>query len=91
MSAITKDARPYTVYMLRCKGGSLYTGITTDVARRFRQHVAGVGGAYTRSHMPTEVVYTEVVCEKGAALQREACIKKMSHATKKELCATLKI
>ena len=40
------------VYMLRCRDGSLYTGVTTDVERRFAQHRAGTGAKYTRTHPP---------------------------------------
>ena len=40
------------VYMLRCRDGSLYTGVTTDVERRFAQHRVGTGAKYTRSHPP---------------------------------------
>ena len=47
------------VYMLRCRDGSLYTGVTTDVERRFAQHRAGTGAKYTRSHPPEAIVYRE--------------------------------
>ena len=59
------------VYMLRCRDGSLYTGVTTDVERRFAQHRAGTGAKYTRSHPPEAVVYRETLPDKPAALRRE--------------------
>ena len=75
----------YFVYVLLCKDGSLYTGITTDVARRFNEHVQGVGGAYTRSHKVRRIVYTEELLGRGAASRREAEIKKMSKNKKLDL------
>jgi len=65
----------YFVYILICQGGSLYTGIAKDPQRRFSEHVAGRGGAYTRSHKPLRIVYTERKRTKSAALKREAAIK----------------
>lgn len=64
------------VYILLCRGGSLYTGIAKDPEKRFREHLNGNGGAYTRSHKPLRIVYTEPMCSKSAALTREAEIKR---------------
>jgi len=66
----------YFVYILLCQGGSLYTGIAKDPEKRFREHKAGKGGAYTRSHKPLRIVYTERKRTKSAALKREAEIKR---------------
>jgi hypothetical protein len=49
----------YFVYIVQCTDGSLYTGITTDVERRFLEHQEGKGGHYTRSHRVKKIVYTE--------------------------------
>ena len=65
----------YFVYMLLCKDKSLYTGITTDVARRFLEHTNKKGGHYTASHPVAKIVYTEQFAARGAALKREAEIK----------------
>jgi len=65
----------YHVYILLCEDKSLYTGITTDVARRFKEHRAGVGGHYTRAHRPKKVLYQENIATRSAALKREAEIK----------------
>lgn len=72
----------YFVYILECKDGSLYTGITTDVERRFREHQEGVGSHYTRARKAKEIVYRESVLTRSLASRREADIKKMSRATK---------
>ena len=65
----------YFVYLLECKDGSLYTGITTDVDRRFVDHKNGVGGSYTRSKGVKNVVYTEKHPDRSSASKREAEIK----------------
>lgn len=73
------------VYMLRCRDGSLYTGVTTDVERRFAQHRAGTGAKYTRSHPPEAVVYRETLPDKPAALRRELAIKRLDRSAKLRL------
>ena len=65
----------YYVYILKCKDGSLYTGIATDVQRRFAEHRAGVGARYTRSHRPVRVVFRQRLANRSRALKREAEIK----------------
>jgi putative endonuclease len=65
----------YFVYILECKDGSLYTGITTDVKRRFEEHKAGKGGAYTRAKKVRKLLYTEKHASRSSALKREAEIK----------------
>ena len=74
------------VYMLRCGDDTLYTGMTDDVEKRFAAHAAGRGAKYTRGRGPLELVYTEELPDKSAALKREAAIKKLSRAQKLELC-----
>ena len=66
----------YFVYILECEEGTLYTGISTDVSRRFKEHNAGKGGNYTRTHKPVKILYTEKQPDRGSALKREAEIKK---------------
>ena len=75
----------YYVYILRCGDGSLYTGITTDVARRVAVHNAGKGAKYTRSRLPVTVLYQEPQPDKSAALRREIKIKAMTRAEKLKL------
>jgi predicted GIY-YIG superfamily endonuclease len=73
------------VYVLRCADGSLYTGVTTDLARRHRQHDAGTAARYTRGRRPTTLVYHEACAGRGAALRREAAIKALTRAAKERL------
>jgi putative endonuclease len=70
------------VYILKCKDSSLYTGITTDLKRRFEEHRSGKGAGYTRSHMPVKMVHFEKLGTRSAALKREAKIKKMTRQDK---------
>ena len=74
------------VYMIRASDDSLYTGITTDVERRFKEHGGSQKGArFFRGRQPLEVVYTENHPDRSSALRREAVIKKLSRGLKLEL------
>ncbi len=77
----------WSVYMLKCKGATLYTGIAKDVDARFKAHCQGKGAAYTRTHPPEQVVYREDGYTRSAALIREARIKRLSRAGKNALIA----
>lgn len=78
----------YYVYILSCADGTLYTGSTNDVARRLKVHQSGSGAKYTRSRLPVELAYAEEAADKGAALRREAAIKKLTRARKLALIAS---
>lgn len=73
------------VYLARCADGSLYTGVTTDPARRERAHNRGRGAAYTRSRRPVRLVHLEPARDRGAALRRELAIKRLTRAGKEAL------
>ena len=75
----------WTVYILECADGSLYTGITNDLERRMDAHARGKGAKYTRQRGPFTVRYTESLDSKGAALQREAAIKALDRPSKMAL------
>jgi putative endonuclease len=78
------DKRWY-VYILRCRDGSLYTGIATDVQARLAAHQSGKGAKYTRGRGPLELVYTEECKDHSAALKREVAIKRLSRNEKLKL------
>jgi len=78
----------WSVYVLRCRDGSLYTGITNNLPRRLRAHRAGRGAAYTRSRLPLRLVYVERRRSRGAALRREAAIKRLPRRQKLSLIAS---
>jgi putative endonuclease len=75
----------YFVYIIRCKDKSLYTGITTDLKRRFTEHKAGKGGHYTSAKGVVKVVYSEKHPNRSKASKREAEIKKLKRKEKLEL------
>jgi len=85
-----KDRKPkarssgveWFVYIVRCADGSLYTGITKDVARRCQQHNAGTASRYTRSRRPVKLIHQEVHPAQSSALKREAAIKAMDRRAK---------
>ncbi len=72
----------WTVYILRCGDGTLYTGCTNDLPRRLAAHRSGRGAKYTRSRLPVEPVYREEAADKSAALRREAAIKRLDRRKK---------
>ncbi len=77
------------VYMLRCADGTLYTGVTTDVERRVKEHNGEGGKAkgakYTKARRPVELVYKEEVEGRGTAQQREATLRRLSRTEKQAL------
>ncbi len=72
----------WLVYLLRCRDGSLYTGITNDLPKRLKAHAAGRASKYTRSRRPVHLAYSEPQRSKSAALKREAAIKRLRRAEK---------
>lgn len=75
-------SREWFVYLLRCRDGSLYTGITNDLERRLASHRAGTGSAYVRTRLPIRLVYRESQPDRSAALRREAAIKRLTRRDK---------
>ncbi len=75
-------AQEWLVYMVRCRDRSLYTGITTDLDRRLRQHNAGRASRYTRSRLPVKLVHQEAHRSQSSALKREMAIRKMTRREK---------
>ena len=73
------------LYILRCKDGSLYTGITTDVEKRLETHRKGKGAKYTRGRGPLELVYSEECGTHSDALKRELAVKALTREQKTEL------
>ncbi|MFH1711611.1 MAG: GIY-YIG nuclease family protein [Patescibacteria group bacterium] len=71
----------WIIYILRCRNGSLYTGITKDLERRVDQHNAGTGAKYTNANRPCKLVWSQNGFSESGAKKEEARIKKM---TKKE-------
>ena len=75
----------YYIYILLCRDGTLYTGSTNDIVKRFKDHLDGRGARYTKSHKPQKIVYKEKFLTKSEALKREAQIKKWTRIKKEAL------
>jgi len=75
----------YFVYILECEDGSLYTGITTDVERRFKEHKNRDGGHYTSSRKVIRIAFTEEYPDRSSATKREMEIKSWPRERKQEL------
>jgi len=71
------------VYILECKDGALYTGLTDNVERRFHEHTSGKGGIYTERNKPNELLYYEAFNNRVNAENRERQIKHWTKAKKK--------
>jgi putative endonuclease len=81
----------WTVYILQCADGSLYTGITNDLERRFAEHKAGKGAKYTKGRGPLHLVYQENCEDRPQALKLENKIKALDRAAKVTLIASAPI
>lgn len=76
------------VYILRCRDGSLYTGVATDVERRIADHLANKGAKYLRGRGPLELVFKKQVGQKGRALRAERNVKRLPKHKKEALIKT---
>lgn len=77
-----RDFVNWQVYIILCSDSSLYTGITTDPARRLRQHATGRGAKYFRGRRPEQLLYLETGHTRSSAGRREAEIKRLTRAGK---------
>lgn len=73
------------VYIMECRDGSLYTGWTNNLEKRFKDHSEGKGAKYTRGRGPFKIIYFETFEEKSDALKRECEIKSFTRYKKLEL------
>ena len=78
----------WTVYILQCADGTLYTGITNDLARRMAEHEAGQGAKYTKGRGPLQLIYQEICPGRGLASKRETEIKSLDRKAKLLLVST---
>jgi putative endonuclease len=79
---MANKSKAWFVYILRCKGNLLYTGITSDLKRRIREHRSGNGCRFTRCRIPVKLIYSEQVLGMSDALKREAAIKRFPRKKK---------
>jgi putative endonuclease len=78
------------VYILRCRDGTLYTGITRDLEGRLDAHRRGVAAKYTRGRRPLTLVYQEPQVDRSGALKREAALRRLGRSGKLELIGAAK-
>jgi len=73
----------WTIYILRCSDDTYYTGVTTDMARRLKEHnELACGAKYTRARRPVQLVYQECVADRSIAQSREHTIRRLSRQDK---------
>ena len=84
---MTDQSKPWYVYIVRCRDGSLYTGISDDVQKRVEKHNSGKGTKYTAGRKPVVLVHTERCSNRRSALRRELKIKSSTRCEKLTLIA----
>ena len=77
------------LYLLECRDGSYYAGISTDVEARFQAHMAGKGARYTRAHPPERLLAAIEYPDRSSALKAEYRVKQLKPAEKRQLVATM--
>ncbi len=78
-------SKPWFVYLLECRNGRLYAGITTDLEARFRKHCSGQGAMFTRINAPLRMLAATPCADRSSASRLEAAIKKLPAARKRQL------
>jgi len=82
---LTCENMPWFIYIVRCQDTSFYTGITTNISRRLKEHNSKKGAFYTKNKTPVELVYQEAMLNQSEARKREAQIKRLTRKEKLEL------
>src|SRR6185436_9099364 len=82
--------RGWYVYILRCRDGTLYTGIAVDLRRRLEAHRRGAAAKYTRSRRPVTLAYEERQPDRSSALKREAALRRLGRTGKLALIKALR-
>lgn len=76
-------SRPWFLYVLECRDGSLYTGIAVDVEKRFALHLVGKGAKYTRSHPPLRILGKKAYPDRASVSRAEHAVKKLKPEEKR--------
>jgi len=76
------ERKRWSLYILKCGDGTLYTGTTNDIKRRIEMHNRGVASKYTRSRLPVKIVHHEPCRSRVDALKKEYAIKQFSRTEK---------
>jgi putative endonuclease len=78
-------AAAWYCYILECRDGTLYTGLTNDPDRRWREHLSGRAARYTRQRPPQRIAYLEPQPDRATAMRRERALKNLSRRAKLKL------
>ena len=81
----------WSLYILECSDGSFYTGVSTDIDRRLREHEKGTASRYTRTRRPVALLYREECGSRAASLARECAVKSLSRQAKEALVSEKKL
>lgn len=84
---MAEPAVAWSVYLLECRGGRIYTGIAVDVDARLQMHLSGRGARFTRAHPPQRLLVHFSYPDRGSALRVEAAIKRLPAAAKRAIAA----
>lgn len=76
---------PWFCYLLACADGTIYAGITTDLARRVAEHNRGTASRYTRARLPVRLAWSEPHTDRASATRRERELKALPRAAKERL------
>ena len=90
MAVATLKKKTWSVYMVLCDNGSLYTGITNNLKARLAAHNSGRGAKYTAAFGPVELVWKKRKKDRSSASKLEASLKKLSRKEKDALIAANK-
>ncbi|MCT8357704.1 GIY-YIG nuclease family protein [Xanthomonas citri pv. anacardii] len=74
--------KPWHLYLLLCRNGSYYAGITNDLERRFQAHLRGTGARYTRANPPVQVLASHTYPDRASASRAECALKRLPRARK---------
>lgn len=85
------SGKPWFLYLIECQDGSIYTGITVDVAARYAAHAQGTGARYTRSHPPRRLLAVFDYPDRSTASRAEYAVKKLSADEKRQLVASAEV
>ena len=83
-----EPVKPWFVYLLECRGGRVYAGVTPDLAARMQKHRLGTGAKFTRGYPPQSLLAAKLFPSRSAALSMEFAVKKMTAAKKRVLATT---
>jgi putative endonuclease len=85
------NSKSWFLYLIECRDGSVYTGVTVDVAARYAAHAGGKGARYTRSHPPARVLAVVEYPDRSSASQAEYEVKTLSAAEKRAYALTVSL